>query len=39
MIRACACGAKLFAALGYEQLGRLRPAGPRLQFFANKKTA
>ena len=37
MIRACACGAKLFAALEYEQPGRLRPAGPRLQFSANKK--
>ena len=39
MIRACACGAKLFAALEYEQPGRLRPAGSRLQFSANKKTA
>ena len=37
MIRACACGAKLFAALGYEQPGRLRPAGPPFQFSANKK--
>ena len=37
MIRACACGAKLFAALEYEQPGRLRPAGSRLQFSANKK--
>ena len=39
MIRACACGAKLFAALEYEQPGRLRPAGSPLQFSANKKTA
>ena len=37
MIRACACGAKLFAALEYEQPGRLRPAGSPLQFSANKK--
>lgn len=39
MIRACACGAKLFAALEYEQPGRLRPAGSPLQFSTNKKTA